>query len=102
MEPLDMDTDEDSRDAYREREDRLDKIARESQAAIDALPAGREKQLVIAVDVLLSQNLGSADGYLGPIGLTTTRRLQQALAAYGITPDYAQATGRGRRTISRV
>jgi hypothetical protein len=84
------------------RDNDLDRIARESQAAIDALPAGREKRLVIAVDILLSQNLGSADGYLGPVGLTTTRRLQRVLAEYGITPDYAQATGRGRRSLSRT
>lgn len=80
----------------------LDRIAAHSQAMIDALPAGREKQMVIALDELLSFNLGSADGYLGPVGLPTTRKLQRALAEYGITPDYGKAIGRGRRSISRV
>lgn len=79
-----------------------DRVARLSQRAIDALPAGREKQLVIAVDELLSFNLGSADGYLGSIGLPATRKLQRALAAYGITPDYGQSIRNGRRTMSRT
>jgi hypothetical protein len=79
-----------------------ERVARVSQAAIDALPAGREKRMVIALDELLSFNLGSAEGYLGSIGLPTTRKLQRALAEYGITPDYGQAYGYGRRTISRT
>jgi hypothetical protein len=79
-----------------------ERIAKVSQAAIDALPAGREKQMVIAIDTLLSYNLGSADGYLGSIGLPVTRRLQRALAEYGITPDYGQSIGCGFRSISRA
>lgn len=83
-------------------EARLDRIAAESQAAIDALPAGREKLMVIAIDELLSNNLGSADGYLGHIGLPATRKLQKALAEYGITLDYCAAIGRHRRSLSRA
>lgn len=79
-----------------------DRIARLSQARLDDMPAGREKSLVIAVDELLSQCLGTANGYLGPVGLPITRKLQRALHAYGIVPDYGQGCGLGRRTLSRT
>lgn len=84
-----------------EEEALLDQVAQMSQDALDAMPAGLEKRLVVAVDKLLSFNLGSAEGYLGHVGLPLTRELQQTLAAYGITPDYGQAIGRGRRRLSR-
>jgi hypothetical protein len=79
-----------------------DRIARLSQARLDDMAAGPEKQMVMAVDELLSFNLGSSEGYLGSIGLFTTRKLQQALAAYGITPDYGQSIRNGRRTFART
>ncbi len=88
-------------DARQVREQLNQEIASRSQAAIDALPAGREKRMVIAVDKLLSGNLGNAEAYLGAIGLPATRELQRVLEAYGITPDYAQSTGSGYRTRSR-
>jgi hypothetical protein len=78
------------------------RIANVSQAAIDALPAGREKQMVIAIDEMLSSKLGSADGYIGSIGFPLTRRLQRALSEYGITPDYGQSIGCGLRRKSRA
>jgi hypothetical protein len=62
-------------------------IQRRSLEAMSRIVDPRELALVQSVDAVLS-GLGSADGYLGPIGASATRAMQNALSAYGITPDY--------------
>jgi len=62
-------------------------IQRRSLEAMSRIVDPRELALVQSVDAVLS-GLGSADGYLGVIGAPATRAMQNALAAYGITPDY--------------
>jgi hypothetical protein len=77
------------------------RIEEETQAAsaraIAAIENDRERAMVEAVDLLLSKNLGSAEGYLGRIGEPTTRRLQAVLTSYGVTPDYGASIGDGIR-----
>ena len=62
-------------------------VQRRSLEAMARIVDPRELALVQSVDAVLSR-LGTADGYLGPIGQPATRAMQKALAAYGITPDY--------------
>jgi len=49
----------------------------------------READLVEAVRIALSM-LGNESGYLPCIGAPATRKLQRALAAYGIAPAYGR------------
>lgn len=51
----------------------------------------RESMLVEAVRIALSM-LGSDAGYLPCIGAPATRRLQNALGAYGIQPNYGRVS----------
>lgn len=62
-------------------------IQRRSLEAMARIVDPRELALVQSVDAVLS-TLGDAEGYLGPVGALATRSMQNALAAYGITPDY--------------
>lgn len=71
-------------------------VQRRSLEAMARIVDPRELAIVKSVDAVLS-GLGSADGYLGPIGAPKTRQMQKALAAYGITPDY----DRVRQTLER-
>lgn len=63
-------------------------IQRRSLAAIAAIADERERRTVAGIDDMLGRSLGSAEGYLGELGLGATRRLQATVAGYGITPDY--------------
>lgn len=62
-------------------------IQRRSLEAMAKIVDPRELALIQSVDAALSA-LGGADGYIGTIGAPATRAMQNALAAYGITPDY--------------
>lgn len=68
-----------------------------SARAIESISDPRERELVEAVDHLLSTCLGSGDGYIPSAGAPKTRRLQAALSAYGITPDHGASIGMGLR-----
>lgn len=86
------------KDEHQKKVEERQRVAVKSQQALNDLRVGREKAIVMAVDELLSTCLGSADGYL-PMGngCPMTRRLQQALKEYGITPDYGAGHGLGLR-----
>ena len=64
-------------------------IQRASLAALAAIEDDRERELVCAVDRMLGEALGSAEGYLPVLGgCPATRRLQRLVASYGVTPDH--------------
>lgn len=85
-----------------EREKEQRRLAAEaSQKALDAIPPGREKDMVVAIDELLSFKLGGPDGYLSSAGAIHTGQLRRALAGYGITPDYGASIGRPLRLDSQ-
>lgn len=85
----------------REEDAALQARADVSQAVIDKMPAGRERDLVLAIDEALSSSLGTPSGYIPSFGAPMTARLKQALSAYGITPDYGCASGFGGRRYNK-
>lgn len=59
-----------------------------SQAAIDGIEDPKVRDLVVAMDRLLSIGLGGPSGYFPTVGGPETDRARAALAAFGVEPDY--------------